>query len=71
MAYMAEVLLPFRAKRFRMGQQFLEDEERPGRPMEVITEDKVALAEELVPSDRRLKVKKIAEMTKLSDTAVR
>nr|CAI5863595.1 unnamed protein product [Callosobruchus analis] len=39
------------AKRFRMGQEFLEDDERPGRPVEVITEDKVALVEELVLSD--------------------
>nr|CAI5864485.1 unnamed protein product [Callosobruchus analis] len=35
------------AKRFRMGQEFLEDDERPGRPVEMITEDKVALVEEL------------------------
>nr|CAI5863415.1 unnamed protein product [Callosobruchus analis] len=36
-------------------QEFLEDDERPGQPVEVITEDKVALVEELVLSDRRLK----------------
>nr|CAI5848593.1 unnamed protein product [Callosobruchus analis] len=51
------------AKRFFVGEEFLEDDERPGLPMEVITEDKVALVEELVLSDRRLKVKEIAEMT--------
>nr|CAI5833981.1 unnamed protein product [Callosobruchus analis] len=45
-------------------------DERSGRPVEVITGDKVALVEELVLSDRRLKLKKIAEMTKLSDTAI-
>nr|CAI5843658.1 unnamed protein product [Callosobruchus analis] len=39
-----------------MGQEFLEDDERPGRPVEVITEDKVVLVEELVLSDRRLKI---------------
>nr|CAI5864808.1 unnamed protein product [Callosobruchus analis] len=54
-----------------MGQKLLEDDERPGRPVGVITEDKVSLLEELVLSDRRLKVKEIAEMTKLSDTTVR
>nr|CAI5833267.1 unnamed protein product [Callosobruchus analis] len=43
------------AKRFRMGQEFPEDDERPGRPVEVITEVKVALVEELVLSDRCLK----------------
>ncbi|XP_044262805.1 protein GVQW3-like [Tribolium madens] len=59
------------AKRFRMGQESLEDDARPGRPVEVITEDKVALVEKLVLSDRRLKVKEISEMTKVSDTSVR
>nr|CAI5819211.1 unnamed protein product [Callosobruchus analis]CAI5865965.1 unnamed protein product [Callosobruchus analis] len=54
-----------------MAQEFLEDDERLGRPVEVITKDKVSLVEELVLSDRRLKVKEIAEMTKLSDTTVR
>nr|CAI5853552.1 unnamed protein product [Callosobruchus analis] len=54
-----------------MGQEFLEDDERPGRPVEVITEDKVVLVEELVLSDLHLKVKEIAEVTKLSDTPVR
>nr|CAI5824864.1 unnamed protein product [Callosobruchus analis] len=44
------------AKRFRMGQEFLESNERPGRPVEVVTEDKVALVEDLVLSVRRLKV---------------
>nr|CAI5868025.1 unnamed protein product [Callosobruchus analis] len=59
-----------RAKRFRIGKEFLEDDERSGRPVEVITEDKVALVEKLVLSDRRLKVKEITEMTKFSDTIV-
>nr|CAI5863098.1 unnamed protein product [Callosobruchus analis] len=54
-----------------MGPELLEDDERPGWPVEVITEDKVALVAELVLSDRRLKVKEIAEMTKISDTTVR
>nr|CAI5852703.1 unnamed protein product [Callosobruchus analis] len=38
-----------------MVQEFFEDDERRGRPVEVITEGKVALVEELVLSDRRLK----------------
>nr|CAI5865571.1 unnamed protein product [Callosobruchus analis] len=37
-----------------MGQEFLEDDERPKRPVEVIMEDKVALVEEVVLSNRRL-----------------
>nr|CAI5850687.1 unnamed protein product [Callosobruchus analis] len=36
-----------------MGQEILEDDARPGRPVEVITEDKVALVEELVLSRPR------------------
>nr|CAI5841706.1 unnamed protein product [Callosobruchus analis] len=36
-----------------------------------MTKDKVALVEELVLSDQRLKVEEIAEMTKLSDSTVR
>nr|CAI5838138.1 unnamed protein product [Callosobruchus analis] len=40
------------AKRLRIGQEFLEDDERSGQPVEVITENKVALVEELVLSDR-------------------
>nr|CAI5836659.1 unnamed protein product [Callosobruchus analis] len=58
------------AKRLRMGQEFLEDDESPGRPVEVITENRAALVEELVLSDRRLKLKEISEITKLSDTTV-
>nr|CAI5838117.1 unnamed protein product [Callosobruchus analis] len=34
------------AKHFRMGQELLEDNERLGRPVEVIMEDKVALVED-------------------------
>nr|CAI5826966.1 unnamed protein product [Callosobruchus analis] len=54
-----------------MGQEFLEDDERPGRPVEVITEDKVALVEKLVLSDRRFKTKEVAEIIKISGTTVR
>nr|CAI5851768.1 unnamed protein product [Callosobruchus analis] len=45
------------ATRFCMSQEFLEDDRRPGRPVEVITEGKVVLVEELVLSDRGLKVR--------------
>nr|CAI5843082.1 unnamed protein product [Callosobruchus analis] len=54
-----------------MGQESIEDDERPGRPVDVILEVKVALVEKLVLSNRRLKVIEIAEMPKLSDTTVR
>nr|CAI5829439.1 unnamed protein product [Callosobruchus analis] len=36
------------AKRYRISQEFLEDDERPGRSVEVIMEDKVILVEELM-----------------------
>nr|CAI5861900.1 unnamed protein product [Callosobruchus analis] len=42
-------------KRFRMGQEFLEGVGRPKQTVEVITEYKEALAEELVLCDQRLK----------------
>nr|CAI5844019.1 unnamed protein product [Callosobruchus analis] len=44
------------AGRFLVGQEFLEDDERPERPVEVITEDKVVLLEELALSDRRYSI---------------
>nr|CAI5853327.1 unnamed protein product [Callosobruchus analis] len=45
------------AKRFRMGQEFLEDDKRPGRPVEVIPEDQVALVEELVQERQQNQIK--------------
>lgn len=59
------------SKRFRMGQESLEDDARTGRTVEVVTDDKIALVEDLVLGDRRLKVKEIAQMSRLSDTSVR
>lgn len=49
---------------------FLEDDARPGWLMKMINNDKVALLEELLLSDPRLKVKKMGKITKLSDTFV-
>lgn len=53
-----------------MRQKSLDDDARPGQPVEVITEDKVTLVEKLVLSDWHLKVKKIAEIIKIYDTSV-
>lgn len=49
-----------RAKQFPMDQEYLEDDARP--------EADNSLAEELVLNVRRLKIKKMAKMTELSDT---
>nr|CAI5865531.1 unnamed protein product [Callosobruchus analis] len=54
-------------KSFRMGQAFLENDEEPGRPVKVITKDKMALVEELVPSDRQRRLKFLmAEVVRLN-----
>ena len=39
--------------------------------MEVLTDNNIALVEDLVLDDRRLKVKEIAQKSGLSDTTVR
>lgn len=39
--------------------------------MEVLTDNNIALVEDLVLDDRRLKVKEIAQKSRLSDTTVR
>nr|CAI5835327.1 unnamed protein product [Callosobruchus analis] len=49
------------AKRFRMDQEFLEDDEIPGRPVEM-TIHKVPVVEELILSDRRLKLIKFGKL---------
>ncbi|XP_047987147.1 histone-lysine N-methyltransferase SETMAR-like [Leguminivora glycinivorella] len=59
------------AKRFRLGYESLEDEERPGRPADSITSENISIVEQIVLTDRRLKVKEISAMSNLSDTVVR
>ncbi|KAJ3649659.1 hypothetical protein Zmor_021386 [Zophobas morio] len=56
------------SKRFRMGQKSLEDDARTGRPVEMLTDNNIALVEDLVLGDRCLKVKEIAQQSGLSDT---
>jgi hypothetical protein len=36
-----------------MGQEWLEDDAKSGRPVEVIRDDNIALAEAMILSDRR------------------
>lgn len=59
------------AKRFRLGYESLEDDDRPGRPADSITSENVALLEKIVLSDRRLKVKELSAMSNLPETTVR
>jgi histone-lysine N-methyltransferase SETMAR len=59
------------AKCFRLGQESLEDDERSGRPTEVITPQKIAIIEEMVLEDRRLKVKEEVLMPNISETSIR
>lgn len=49
------------AKCFRLGQESLDDE-RPGRPIDVITPQNISIIEETELEDRRLKVKELAVM---------
>lgn len=59
------------AKCFRLGQESLEDDERLGRPIEVLTPQNISIIEELVLQDRRLKVRELAAMSNMSETSVR
>lgn len=59
------------AKKFRLGYESLEDETRPGRPADVVTNENIDVVERIVLSDRRLKVKEISAMSKLSETTIR
>lgn len=58
------------ANRICVVKEFLEGDARYGRLVEVITVNKMTLVEELALSDRRVKVKEMAEMTKFFATTV-
>lgn len=57
-------------KDFRFGRETVEDMGHDGRPVEVLTPETIALIEEEVLSDRRLKVREIAARLRLSKTSV-
>lgn len=60
----------FWAAEFKRGRRSLEDDERPGRPKTVTTNDNIAKVHQLVLDDRRIKVREIAEIMKMSKETV-
>lgn len=58
------------AKQFRLGRESIEDELRPGRPSEAITDENIKFLEKIVLEDRRVKTKELSAMTGLSKTTV-
>lgn len=57
-------------KDFKFGRESVEDMGHDGRPVEVLTSETIAVIEEEVLSDRRLKVREIAARLGLSKTSV-
>ena len=49
----------------------MEDADRSGRPIELITPQQISIIEHLVLEDRRLKLKELAVITNISETSVR
>lgn len=60
-------------KCFRLRHEFLEDHERPGHPLQMITSQNISIIEQIILADRRLKVKELAVtvMSIISETSVR
>jgi len=57
-------------KQFKLGRESVFDEPRAGRPTEVVNTDTIALVEEIVLEDRRLKTKEIAARLDISKTSI-
>ncbi|CAH2257986.1 jg25254 [Pararge aegeria aegeria] len=55
---------------FKQGRASLEDDPRPGRPIEVTTPEIIQKVEKLILEDARLKKKQLAEMVGVSDTTI-
>jgi hypothetical protein len=58
------------AKQFHLGRESIEDDPCQGRPAEALTPETIALVQEEVLQDRRLKTKEISAMCGLSKTTV-
>lgn len=55
---------------FKQGRESLEDDPRPGRPIEVTTSEIIQKVEKLILEDARLKKKQLAEMVGVSDKTI-
>ena len=55
---------------FKRGRDFIEDDGRPGRPADVISQEVIDCVERLVPNNRRIKVAKLASESGISNGSV-
>lgn len=55
---------------FKQGRDSIEDDPRPGRPIEVTTREIIRKVEKLILEDARLKKKQLAEMVAVSETTI-
>lgn len=57
--------------KFKRGRLTTDDEPRPGRPVEVATEENITKIHKLVLADRRVKLSELAETTGISKESIR
>lgn len=55
---------------FRRGRESIADDERPGRPVQVVTDEVCSAVETLVMNDRRMKTREIAQSLGISKGSV-
>ena len=60
----------FWAAEFKRGRKSLGDDERSGRPKTATADDNIAKVHQMVLDDRRIKVREIAEVMKMSKERV-
>ena len=58
-------------KRFSEGRESLKDDDRPGHPRTVVTDDNIEKARDVIRKDRRLGVQAVAEEINLDRESVR
>ncbi|KAG5324780.1 GVQW3 protein, partial [Acromyrmex heyeri] len=58
-------------REFRGGRNSTTDEVRSGRPSDAVTEDNVKKIHEMVLADRKVKVRELADATKISTERTR